>query len=220
MMGVNMRRNLSFLAISALGFSGVVLAPSRTVAASPTQCPAATSGQTVPSPGAPPAIAIRRAASGVIGAPAPRSTQPPASQDGFKQKLDRIGWKYDVLESGNYRVVFNVGGTKRTQLLYISGGTQSYDCLIIREFFAPAAKVSTSVNGAKALELMAESHTKKIGSWEIHGDTLMYTAIQAPCLANNMAAAGGGHKMRQPEAPAVSARHPHMQKLHRELELA
>lgn len=148
----------------------IVLVPDQAVAASPAQCPAATSGAT-PSPGTTPAIATRRAASGVVGAPASAS----ASRDGLKQKLDRIGWKYDILENGNYRVVFNVGGTKRTQLFYISGGTQSYDCLAIREFFAPAAKVSASVNGAKALELMAESHSKKMGSWEIHGDLLMYT---------------------------------------------
>lgn len=151
----------------------ILLAPGVAEAASSAQCPTAATGQ-ISSPGGNAVIATRRAASGVIGAPASAPTA--ASPDGFKQKLDRIGWKYDVLENGNYRVVFNVGETKRTQLFYISGGTQSYDCLVIREFFAPAAKVSASVNGAKALELMAESHTKKMGSWEIHGDTLMYTA--------------------------------------------
>lgn len=144
-----------------------LLAPGQAEAASSAQCPAAASGQTPAT-----ATATRRAASGVVGAPAPA----PASRDGFRQKLERTGWKYDILENGNYRVVFNVGETKRTQLFYISGGTQSYDCLVIREFFAPAAKVSASVNGARALELMAESHTKKMGSWEIHGDTLMFTA--------------------------------------------
>lgn len=144
-----------------------LLAPGQAEAASSAQCPAAASGQTPAT-----ATATRRAASGVVGAPAPT----PASRDGFKQKLDRTGWKYDILENGNYRLVFNVGETRRTQLFYISGGTQSYECLVIREFFAPAAKVSASVNGARALELMAESHTKKMGSWEIHGDTLMFTA--------------------------------------------
>lgn len=147
----------------------IVSVPHQAVAAPSARCAAAPAGQTPPSPGGAASVATRRAASGVIGAAAPA----PASMDGFRQKLDRIGWKYDMLENGNYRVTFNVGGTKRTQLFYISGGTQSYDCLVIREFFAPAAKVSASVNGAKALELMAESHTKKMGSWEIHGDTLM-----------------------------------------------
>lgn len=159
--------------IVPLALLGAVLpAPHQAVAAPPARCAAAPSGQTPPSPDGAPSVATRRASSGVIGAPAPA----PASRDGFWQKLDRIGWKYDMLENGNYRVTFNVGGTKRTQLFYISGGTQDYDCLVIREFFAPAAKVSASVNGARALELMAESHTKKMGSWEIHGDTLMYTA--------------------------------------------
>lgn len=159
-----MPRSAPFAMLGAL-----LLAPDQAAAAPPPQCSVST-GQTPPSAGAAPAIATRRAASGVIGAPAP------ASRDGFRQKLDRIGWKYDMTENGNYRVTFNVGGTKRTQLFYISGETQSYDCLVIREFFAPAAKISDSVNGAKALELMAESHTKKMGSWEIHGDMLMYTA--------------------------------------------
>lgn len=152
--------------LSMLG--AVFLASGQAGAVSSARCPAAASGETPAT-----ATATRRAASGVVGAPAPVPAK--TSRDGFRQKLDRIGWKYDMLENGNYRVVLNVGETKRTHLFYISGGTQSYDCLVIREFFAPAAKVSTSINGAKALELMAESHTKKMGSWEIHGDTLMYT---------------------------------------------
>lgn len=116
----------------------------------------------------------RRAPAAPVTPAAPAAARPPAA-DGFKRKLDQAGLKYEMM-NGDYRLLFNVGGTKRTQLIYVSGGTQTIDGIVIREFFAPAAKVSTSVDGAKALELLAESHKKKVGSWEIHGDLLMFTA--------------------------------------------
>ena len=99
-----------------------------------------------------------------------------APADSFKQKLDQTGLKYEMDKDGDYKILFNVGDTKRTQLVYVSGDTQTIGGLVIREFFAPAAKVSVAVDGAKALELLAESHRKKVGSWEIHGDGLNYTA--------------------------------------------
>jgi hypothetical protein len=104
------------------------------------------------------------------------ATAPTSAADGFRRKLDRAGLKYEIQKNGDYRLLFNVGSTKRTQLIYVSGSTQAIDGVVIREFFAPAAKISTSVNGPKALELLAESHKKKVGSWEIHGDLLMFTA--------------------------------------------
>lgn len=111
-------------------------------------------------------------------APVPPSPKPaaPPTEDSFKRKLEQTGLKYEIDKDGDYKILFTVGGTKRTQLVYVSGNTQTIDGLVIREFFAPAAKVSVSVNGAKALELLAESHRKKVGSWEIHGDGLTYTA--------------------------------------------
>ncbi|MEQ8310036.1 MAG: hypothetical protein RIA72_04985 [Sphingopyxis sp.] len=163
-------RRMALLAM----LGAVMLAPDHAMAALSANCPAPGAGQAPPSPGA--GVATRRASSGVIGAPNPTPPPTTAAQDGFGKKLDRLRLTYTVDKDGDYRIVFNVRDTKRTQLLYISGRTQSYDCLVIREFFAPAAKVSASVDGAKALELMAHSHTRKIGSWEIHSSLLMFTA--------------------------------------------
>ena len=46
--------------------------------------------------------------------------------------------------------------------------------------FSPAARVDKDkINGAKALELMAESRKNKLGSWELAGD-ILYFVIKVP----------------------------------------
>ena len=44
----------------------------------------------------------------------------------------------------------------------------------MREVFSPAGKVGEDSIAAKAMALLAESRSKKIGAWEIAGDVLYY----------------------------------------------
>ena len=72
----------------------------------------------------------------------------------------------------------------RTQLVFVSGGTESVGGFKIREVSAPAARVEKDgITGSKAMELLGESRKNKLGSWEIGGDVL-YFVIKLPDTIN------------------------------------
>jgi hypothetical protein len=95
-------------------------------------------------------------------------------------RLDARGIKYEVDMDGDYKVTYNYAKEGRTQLVFVSGGTQSVAGFTVREVFSPAARVAgDGIDGAKALELLAESRNTKLGSWEIAGDVL-YFVLKLP----------------------------------------
>lgn len=107
---------------------------------------------------------------------------PVASADAsVKTRLDARGVNYEVDEDGDYKVVYSYKDEGRTQLVFVSGRTESVGGFKVREVFAPAAK--DGITGPKAIELMAESRTNKIGSWELNGDVL-YFVIKLPDSIN------------------------------------
>lgn len=107
---------------------------------------------------------------------------PVASADAsVATRLDARGIKYEVDGDGDYKVTYSYKSEGRTQLVFVSGGTESVGGFKVREVFAPAAK--DGINGAKAIELMGESRTNKIGSWELQGDVL-YFVIKLPDSIN------------------------------------
>ncbi len=92
-------------------------------------------------------------------------------------RLDARGVKYEVDADGDYKVTYSYKSEGRTQLVFVSGKTESVGGFKVREVFAPAAK--DGISGAKAIELMGESRSNKIGSWELQGDVL-YFVIKLP----------------------------------------
>jgi hypothetical protein len=97
-----------------------------------------------------------------------------------KTRLDARGIKHQVDGDGDYKVTYNYSKEGRTQLVFVSGSTQSVGGFQVREIFSPAARMGKDgINGAKALELLAESRKNKLGSWETAGDVL-YFVIKVP----------------------------------------
>lgn len=96
-------------------------------------------------------------------------------------RLDARGIKYEVDGDGDYKVTYSYKSEGRTQLVFVSGGTESVGGFKVREVFAPAAK--DGITGAKAIELMGESRSNKLGSWELQGDVL-YFVIKLPDSVN------------------------------------
>lgn len=92
-------------------------------------------------------------------------------------RLDARGIKYEVDADGDYKVTYSYKSEGRTQLVFVSGNTESVGGFKVREVFAPAAK--DGITGAKAIELMGESRSNKLGSWELQGDVL-YFVIKLP----------------------------------------
>lgn len=90
-------------------------------------------------------------------------------------RLDARGIKYEADDDGDYRVVYDYKKEGRTQLVFVSGRTQNVGGMLVREVFSPAARVADDrIDGAKALELLAESRNNKIGGWELDGDVLLF----------------------------------------------
>ncbi len=88
--------------------------------------------------------------------------------------------KYDVDDDGDFKITYNYKKENRTQLVFVSGDTETVGGFKIREVFSPAARVEKdSINGKKALELLAESRANKLGGWELEGDVL-YFVVKLP----------------------------------------
>ncbi len=105
-------------------------------------------------------------------------TSPLALADAsVKTRLDARGIQYEVDADGDYKVTYSYKDEGRTQLVFVSGSTESVGGFKVREVFAPAAK--DGITGSKAIELMGESRSNKIGSWELQGDVL-YFVIKLP----------------------------------------
>lgn len=95
-------------------------------------------------------------------------------------RLDARGIKYDTDADGDYKITYNYAKEGRSQLVFVSGGTQSVAGFQVREVFSPAARIEKDgINGARALELLAESRRNKLGAWEISGDVL-YFVVKLP----------------------------------------
>lgn len=88
-----------------------------------------------------------------------------AADASVAKRLDERGVKYEVDMDGDYKVTYNYAKEGRTQLVFVSGGTESVAGFTVREVFSPAARVAgDGIDGAKALELLAESRQNKLGA--------------------------------------------------------
>jgi len=105
----------------------------------------------------------------------------PASADtSVAKRLDARGVSYTVDEDGDYRVVYQYTDEGRTQLAFVSGRTEDIAGFRVREVFAPAARLAEDrVDGTRALALLEDSRSRKLGAWETSGDVL-YFVIKLP----------------------------------------
>lgn len=103
---------------------------------------------------------------------------PAAAQDkGLEAKLNAQGIKYEIDEDGDYKLGVSWSNEGRSQLVFVSGRTETVGGITVREVFSPAAIVKQhDVDGAKALALLEASGQTKLGSWEIRGGVLYYVA--------------------------------------------
>lgn len=116
-----------------------------------------------------------------LALPAPGAV---ASDASVAARLEARGIQYVVDEDGDYRVTYSYSQEGRTQLVFVSGRTESIGGFRVREVFAPAAVMSRDgVDGPVALQLLADSGRRKLGAWESRGDMLFYV-IKLPDSAD------------------------------------
>ena len=103
-----------------------------------------------------------------------------AKDASVERRLGQIGMKYEIDKDGDYKVTVKFTSEHRTQMVFVSGATETLGGMTIRKIFSPAATVATDgINGDKALELLRDSRFKKLGSWEIEGANL-YLVVKMP----------------------------------------
>lgn len=103
-----------------------------------------------------------------------------AADASVEARLKARGIQFEVDGDGDYKVTYSYKLESRSQLVFVSGQTEQVNGLSIREVFAPAGRLAADgIDGAKALELLADSRLKKLGSWEAAGDVL-YFVVKLP----------------------------------------
>lgn len=98
-----------------------------------------------------------------------------AEDASVQRRLAAENLDYKIDQDGDYRSTFSYSSENRTQLVFVSGKTESVSGSEIREIFSPAADMKADgVSGTKAIALMEKSNGQKIGAWEIRSGTLYY----------------------------------------------
>ncbi len=108
------------------------------------------------------------------------STAGLAANSSIEARLKARDITYEVDADGDYKVTYSYDKEERSQMVFVAATIESVGDLKVREVYAAAGKVDEDrIDGAMALKLMEESQTKKIGSWELSGNVLLYV-IKVP----------------------------------------
>lgn len=103
----------------------------------------------------------------------------PTPDSRIKDALDKLGLKYEVTKSGNYKVIFKVSDS-RTQVVTIVSKTEKVEGLEIREIVSPAYATKGEISATISNQLLKDSYRKKLGAWNLlqaDGDSLaLFTA--------------------------------------------
>lgn len=113
------------------------------------------------------------AVTGLVMAVSATSAQ--AADASVEVRLKARDLPYELGTDGEYKITFSYEKEGRSQLVFVSGTVETVGDMKIREIYAAAGKLDEDgIDGAMALKLLAESQTRKIGSWEIEGNMLFY----------------------------------------------
>jgi hypothetical protein len=112
----------------------------------------------------------------------------PTPDSRIKDALDKLGLKYEVTKSGNYKVIFKVSDN-RTQVVTIVSKTEKVDGLEIREIISPAYVTQGDVNATISNQLLKDSSRRKLGAWGIlRTDSESFAFFTSKVDANQTAA--------------------------------
>lgn len=112
----------------------------------------------------------------------------PTPDSRIKDALEKLGLKYEVTKSGNFKVIFRVSDN-RTQVVTIVSKTEKVEGLEIREIISPAYATKGEISGTISNQLLKDSYRKKLGAWTIlQSDNDSLALFTAKVDANQTAA--------------------------------
>jgi hypothetical protein len=90
----------------------------------------------------------------------------PQPDSRIKEALEKLGLKYEVTKSGNFKVVFKVQDN-RTQVVTIVSKTEKVQGLEIREISSPAYTTKGDISANVSNQLLKDSYRRKLGGWGV-----------------------------------------------------
>src|SRR5688500_1901171 len=102
-----------------------------------------------------------------------------------KQQLEELKYEFEVDEDGDYKLVFEVGGSteKRSQLVYVRTPIESYGTLRVREIWSPGYKSKDKdFPGPVANRLLTATQDNKAGAWAKQGEYAVFV-VRLPANA-------------------------------------
>jgi hypothetical protein len=99
------------------------------------------------------------------------------------EQLDRLGLHYELTESNNYSVTYDLDGG-RSQVAYVTADTETYKGVEIRELWSRAGTFDELPSADTMEKLLEDTGTEKIGSWALEKSSedgyILYFSIRVP----------------------------------------
>ena len=86
--------------------------------------------------------------------------------------LDKLEYKYDVDDEGDYRLTFSLGDEEdgRSQIVFVRSPVESYGSHVVREIWSPGYLSATDEFPAQiANRLLDATQASKLGAWAKQG---------------------------------------------------
>ncbi len=115
-------------------------------------------------------------------------TEPAAS---IKAQLDAKGLKYEVDKDGDFKMIYEMADSKRTQTVFVRSPTFSFGGLEAREIWSPAYRSEDGKLPVDVANSLLEQNAElKLGAWENQGGiAVMVMKIPADASADQLIAA-------------------------------
>ncbi len=121
-----------------------------------------------------------------VNAAEPAKTAGKEGDPAVRRLLDKLEYKYDVDEEGDYRLTFGLDEKDdgRSQLVFVRSPVETYGAHKVREIWSPAYLSATDEFPAKvANRLLAATQESKLGAWAKQGRHAVFV-IKLPADAS------------------------------------
>ncbi len=102
----------------------------------------------------------------------------------IEAQLQELGYDYEVDEDGDYKLVFSLGDSGRSQLAYVRSAVENYGNYRVREVWSPAYQaLDGDFDAAVANRLLEASDSLKLGGWVKQGPHAVFV-VKIPADAS------------------------------------
>ncbi len=93
----------------------------------------------------------------------------------IKSQLAELEYKYEVDEDNDFKLVFTVADSERSQVVYVRSPVETYGTHAVREIWSPGyASPKDEFPGSVANRLLEASSAAKLGSWVKQGRNAVF----------------------------------------------